>query len=246
MPFQGGRGQVHTSDMDAVLLFFQKYEVWVYVLSALIGLFTFRKVLIAYQEWRTSLFGIEREIAQRRFSTRLTLFLLIVLTAGLEFSLVSFVIPNYPASKGLLTTPTLDLLATPTVTLPVGTPAAPGVPDKTRQPTVVVKLTEGCTPGAVEWSSPKSGEEISGKVELIGTVNIPNLGFYKYEFSQPGTDVWNTIAAGNINIVNNLLGNWDTTLLVPGDYLLRLVVADSQNQLLPACIVSVRVVAPPQ
>ena len=47
-------------------------------------------------------------------------------------------------------------------------------------------------------------------------------------------------------VVNALLGNWDTTLLVPGDYLLRLVVADSQNQLLPACVVSVRVVAPPQ
>ena len=56
--------------------------------------------------------------------------------------------------------------------------------------------------------------------------------------------MWSTIAAGNTNIVNNILGNWDTTLLVPGDYLLRLVVADSQNQLLPACVVSVRVIAP--
>jgi len=232
--------------MEELLLFLKKYEVWVYVLSALIGLVYLRKLLIAYQDWRASLFGMERESAQRRFSTYLTLFLLVILTAGLEVSLVSFVIPNYPAKKGLLPTATLDLLITPTVTLPAVTTGTPGVPNQTQQPTVAVKLTEGCTPGAVEWSSPKAGEEISGKVQLLGTVNIPNLGFYKYEFSQPGTDVWNTIAAGNINIVNNELGNWDTTLLVPGDYLLRLVVADSQNQLLPACIVSVRVVAPPQ
>jgi hypothetical protein len=232
--------------MEELLLFLKKYEVWVYVLSALIGLVYLRKVIVAYQDWRASLFGMERESAQRRFSTYLTLFLLVILTAGLEVSLVSFVIPNYPVKKGLLTTPTLDLNITPTLPAPAGTPAAgPGGANQTQQPTVVVKLTEGCTPGAVEWSSPKVGDEISGKVQLFGTVNIPNLGFYKYEFSQPGTDVWSTIAAGNKNIVNDLLGNWDTTLLVPGDYLLRLVVADSQNQLLPACVVSVRVVAPP-
>jgi hypothetical protein len=184
--------------------------------------------------------------------------LLVILTAGLEVSLVSFVIPNYPAQKGLLPTPTIDLQITQTLPLPLGTagtagtagPAGTpgalgsGVANQTQQPTVVVKLTEGCTPGAVEWSSPKTGDEISGKVQLLGTVNIPNLGFYKYEYSQPGTDVWSTIAAGNKNIVNDLLGNWDTTLLVPGDYLLRLVVADNQNQLLPACVVSVRIVAP--
>jgi hypothetical protein len=233
--------------MEELLLFLRKYEVWVYVLSALIGVFYLRKLVIAFQDWRAALFGMERESAQRRFSTYLTLFLLVFLTAGLEFSLISFVIPNYPVKKGLLPTATLDLLITPTVTLTTGgTPANSSAPNQTQQPTVAIKLTEGCTPGAVEWSSPKTGTEISGNVQLLGTVNIPNLGFYKYEFSQPGTDVWNTIAAGNLNIVNNILGNWDTTLLVPGDYLLRLVVADSQNELLPACVVSVRVVAPPQ
>jgi len=232
--------------MEELLLFLTKYEVWVYVLSALIGLVYLRKLIIALRDWRAALFGMERESAQRRFSTYLTLFLLIMLTAGLEFSLVSFVVPNLPAKKGLLPTATLDLLITPTVTLAAGTPGVPGAPKHTQQPTVAIKISEGCTPGSVEWSSPKSSDEISGKVQLMGTVNIPNLGFYKYEFSQPGTDVWNTIAAGNKNVVNDLLGNWDTTLLVPGDYLLRLVVADSQNQLLPACVVSVRVVAPPQ
>jgi hypothetical protein len=232
--------------MEELLLFLKKYEVWVYVLSALIGLVYLRKLVIAYQDWRASLFGMERESAQRRFSTYLSLFLLVILTAGLEVSLVSFVIPNYPVKQGLLPTPTLDLNITPTQPLPAGTPGAavPAGANQTQQPTVVVKLTEGCTKGAVEWSFPKVGDEIGGKVDLLGTVNIPNLGFYKYEYSQPGTDVWSTIAAGNKNIVNDLLGRWDTTLLVPGDYLLRLVVADNQNQLLPACVVSVRVVAP--
>jgi hypothetical protein len=228
--------------MEALLKLLKEYEVWVYLLSALIGLVNLRKLILAYQEWQASLFGIEREKAQQRFSTYLTLFVLVVLIAGLEVSIVSFVLPNYPVEKGLLSTPTLDLNITPTQPPPAGTLAAGA--SQTQQPTVVVKLTEGCTKGAVEWFSPKVGDEISGKVQLTGTVNIPNLGFYKYEFSQPGTDVWSTIAAGNKNKINDILGNWDTTLLVPGDYLLRLVVADSQNQLFPACVVSVRVVAP--
>jgi hypothetical protein len=116
-----------------------------------------------------------------------------VLLAGLEVSLVSFVIPNYPADTGVLPTATLDLSITPTAPPPVGTP---GAPNQTQQPTVAIKLTEGCITGSVEWSSPKNGDEIGGKVQLLGTVNIPNLGFYKYEYSQPGTDVWSTIAAG--------------------------------------------------
>ena len=39
-------------------------------------------------------------------------------------------------------------------------------------------------------------------------------------------------------------GTWDTSQLVPGDYLLRLVVTDNVNNLFPACVISVRVVAP--
>jgi hypothetical protein len=81
-------------------------------------------------------------------------------------------------------------------------------------------------------------------VELLGTVNIPNLGFYKYEFSEPGSDVWSTIAADNVAKVNGTIGYWNTGQLTPGDYLLRLVVVDNQNNPFPACVIAVRVVAP--
>jgi hypothetical protein len=118
-------------------------------------------------------------------------------------------------------------------------------PDLTKAPTKETILPVGCTPGQVEWTFPKAGDEISGKVELKGTVNVPNLGFYKYEFSQAGVENWMTIAAGNENNkVDAVLGTWDTTLLIPGDYQLRLVVADNQNQLMPACVIPIRIVAP--
>jgi FtsP/CotA-like multicopper oxidase with cupredoxin domain len=98
--------------------------------------------------------------------------------------------------------------------------------------------------GQIEWLSPTAGDTISATVELKGTVNVPNLGFYKYEFSLPGADSWTTIAAGNSPLVNGTIGYWNTAQLPAGDYLLRLVVVDNQNGFFPACIVSVRVASP--
>jgi hypothetical protein len=226
-----------------VLQSLKAYEVWIYVLLGLIALIYLQKLFLAFRNMRAALFGIEREVAQRRFSTALTLVILLVLIASLEFTLVTFVVPNFSFNSSILPTATLNLLVTPTVTL-----ASPQLLETTTpgaNPTTVVKLVEGCIQGQIEWTYPREGEEISGKVQLKGTVNVANLGFYKYEYSQPGSDNWNTIAADNKNNkIDADIGQWDTTLMIPGDYLLRLVVADNQNQLLPACVVKVRIVVP--
>jgi hypothetical protein len=81
-------------------------------------------------------------------------------------------------------------------------------------------------------------------VTLTGTADIPNIGYYKYEFSPLGTENWSTIQAAHKVVQDNQLGTWDTTGLVSGDYLLRLVVTDNQGQELPACVLQVRVTAP--
>ncbi len=83
---------------------------------------------------------------------------------------------------------------------------------------------------------------MKGKIVLIGTVNIPNFGFYKYEVAALGSDTWATISAGREIVIDSKLGEWITTALIPGDYQLRLVVTDNQGQELQACVVSVRVV----
>ena len=81
---------------------------------------------------------------------------------------------------------------------------------------------------------------------LKGIVNVLNLGFYKYEFSQVGSNKWNTIAAGSKAVVlpDNIIGNWNTSQWPSGDYLLRLVVSDNTNKLMPACVVPVRITQP--
>lgn len=229
--------------MDDLLRFLETYEIWFYILLGAVGFIYFRKLLRALQEWRRAIFGLERELARRRFSSALTIVLLLSLLAFAEFFIVSFVSPVYPRAS-LLLTPTLDLLASPTPVLEITGSPQPASGQEGALVASTQVVSEGCLPGEVEWSSPGPGEEVRGSVELIGTVNLLDLGFYKYEFTQPGNENWITIAANNETKVDAVLGVWDTSRLIPGDYLLRLVVTNNQNQILPACVLPLRVVSP--
>jgi hypothetical protein len=166
--------------------------------------------------------------------------------AVVEFILVSFIAPAFPGAMPL-PTPTLNLLATPTVTLPAGavpdgTPAA--LTPSPQLPTLLEVTSGGCVPGQVSITMPKEGEEVSGITPIVGTASIPNFGFYKFEIKRPEESTWLTIQAGNAPLVENKLGDWDTTRLAPGEYQLGLVVVDSQAQASVPCVVLVRVARP--
>jgi hypothetical protein len=226
--------------MDELLRFLQKYEVWIYGLIGVGALVYIQRLLHSWSEYRNTYFGLERESAQRKLSAALTILVLMALLVLGEFIIVSFVVPSIP-QQTTLATPTLDLLATMTATLPIELIGTPTPSDIQATP---APLSEGCMTGVIEWVSPRPGEEINKTIELKGTVNVPNLGFYKYEFTPVGSEDWITIAAGNIPLINALIGTWNISQLVPGDYRLRLVVADNQNKFFPACVVQVRVVSP--
>jgi hypothetical protein len=224
--------------MDELLRFLEKYEIWVYVLLGVVAVIYVQRLLVAWRDWRNSVFGLEKESAQRKLTTALTILVLLALFVIGEFFIVSFVAPTAPQT--ILSTPTLDLLATVTATLPssndLATPTASGL-SATEAP-----LSEGCVQGQIEWTAPLPGDTITSSVELKGTVNVPNLGFFKYQYAQPGSDTWTDIAAGNKPLINGTIGVWNTSQLVAGDYKLRLVVMDNQNKLFPACVVQIRIV----
>ncbi len=231
--------------MDEILRFLKNAEPWIYGLLALAGLLTLRRLIKSWQEMQTSVFGLEKENAQRRFTGSLTIFILLFMLGMAEFAIASIVFPEFPRAQSLAT-PTIELLTTPTAVvqaevLSTDTPEEPAV--------IELPLEEGCIAGQIEWIYPTSGAELKGEVVLLGTVSVPNLGFYKYEYNQSGTNTWVTIAAGDRPIINQPLGGegsgqWDTSQLVPGDYLLRLVVTDNVNNVFPACVIPVRIVAP--
>lgn len=228
--------------MDELLRFLEQYEAWIYALLGVVGFIYFQKLVANWQEWRASVFGLERESAQRRLSSTLAVVVVIFMLAAGEFLLVSFVAPVYPVAS-FLQTPTIDVLSTPTASLAE-------IGESTQEETTIFStevavVSGGCSPSLLDWTYPLAGDEVSGVVKLMATANLSNMGFFKYEFSEVSSESWVTIAAMNVQRNNEELdGSWNTQTLVPGDYRLRLVMTDNENQTLPACEITVRVVPP--
>ena len=197
------------------------------------GLYAFRRMWHTWREWRDAVYSLEREFALNRLGRATAFGFLVLLLFFAEFYISTFVVPTLPAAD-ILVTPTLDLLATP-----VGISPVDGV-----LPLVTPEAQtgmSGCVPDENMLTSPKPGELVSGTVTLTGTADIPNFGFYKYEFSPVGTDTWTTISAGTEPVRNKKLGEWNTTNHPNGDYFLQLVIIDNIGQTLEPCVIAVRV-----
>lgn len=224
--------------MSETLAFLTRNEVWIYILAAGIGLIYIRKVILAIEERRSAVFGLERENANRQLTSAASILGLMILMAAGEFAMVTFVAPFVPQTK-ILATPTIDLLATPTVTLQ----AAMGTPVAGVTPTPLPAKSNGCIPGQLEFTNVEPGQEFSKTIKLMGTTNVPGFGFYKYEYGQPGQNNWVTIAAGSDIKIDAEIGTWNISSLPQGDYELRLVVINQQNESMPPCVVPIRVVS---
>lgn len=222
--------------MNAFYRLLAAYEPLIYIALTLWGLFVARAMIRTWLEWRNAVYGLEREFALRRLVRSTVTGLLVLGLIFSEFFVATFVVPSLPASD-VLPTPTLSLLVTPAGTLAPGSTAAPSTES-------APSGMSGCDPERIMLTSPKPGAAVSGTVELTGTASIPNFGFYKYELSAMGTNIWATISAGDKPKKDEKLGDWDTTTLANGDYFLQLVLIDNAGKTLEPCVIAVRVENP--
>jgi hypothetical protein len=227
--------------MLGILSFFVNLAPFIFALLALGLIFGLRQITRARTEERGAAFGMEREIAQNHMRQATATLGVVTFLAVAEFALVVFIVPNIPGLTQLAT-PTMNPLTTPTGTFPLEFMETLGVVTP-GGPTATAEAT-GCIPGQIDITTPKSGDTVKGSIELVGSANIPNFGFYKYEFAPLGSDSWATVLANNKVVQDGNLGNWDTSAITPGDYQLRLVVSDNKGNNLPACVVPVRIIAP--
>jgi hypothetical protein len=223
--------------LDALFRFLVQYEILIYLILTIGAVFVARSLWKAWAESRSAVFGLEKELSFQKVRVSGAFFILLVMIGLSQFCLVTFIVPYLPATTFLLT-PTADLLQTPVATLSadsltaqIGSSAAPAE-------------SVGCVPGQIMVSSPQSGGDAQGKIVISGTVEVPNFGFFKYEYALQGSETWSTIAAGDKTIRDGELGAWDTSQLPPGDYQLRLLVTDNLGKALTPCIIPVHVIAP--
>ena len=227
--------------MEDVLFGLRTYEVWIYLVIGLGVLVSIRKFILAWQELRNAVFGLEKENAQSRLNQAAGLLALLLIIAMTEFVAVSFVAPGEPGANPLLT-PTLDLLASPTITMSVTALANEQTPSPPA-PTPTFQVNgQGCQVGQLQITAPTDGSQIQGIVEIKGTVDISNYGFYKLIMKRLEERDWLTILAGEKVVQDAALGTWNTSLLSPGAYQLGLVVGDNQGNSLSPCVIQVNIV----
>ena len=226
--------------LDNVLRGLISFSTGIFILLGIGVLLYLRKLILSLGEWKKSVFGLERNIAGRKLisaSTGLTLLILLIIG---EFLLVTIIGPQMPVPS-VESVATINPLATPTTTLS---------PNETLQlsiqttPTISQDaLQSDCEEGILEIVAPANGERVSGIVEIIGTVNVEDFGYYKYEYSTTGTINWITIAAEDQLKLNENLGNWNTSELIPGPYLLQVVPLNNVGETLPSCIIGIEVIS---
>lgn len=227
--------------MQQVIEFLSEIELLVYFVLGFIGVLYLRKLFMAINEHRSSVFGLEKEAAQRKVVAATTVLILIGLLLVTEFIASTFLAVELPQQPSYAT-PTIEVLVTPTTTLPGPIPTDATMTATSYPQAVVDGEISNCIVEVLEFTYPVQDDKVSGVVELQGTVNVPNFGSYKYEYSALGEINWVTVAAGSELRIGENLGYWYTISLVPGDYLLKLVALDNDGVELTPCIIKVEVV----
>ena len=100
------------------------------------------------------------------------------------------------------------------------------------------------TQGVAVITSPLDGALLNGLVPLTGTATHPQFQRYElaFAYSPNPTGTWFPLqAAVNTQVVNEIIGRWDTTQISDGLYSLRLRVYYSDTAYLEAFVQNVRV-----
>jgi len=98
--------------------------------------------------------------------------------------------------------------------------------------------------GLAVITAPLEGAILSGRVPITGSATHPQFRRYELTFgySPNPTDTWFSIQdPATTQIINDVLGNWDTSSLTDGLYTLRLRVYYSERDFLEAVARNVRV-----
>ncbi len=225
--------------MKELLRFLATYAAGIYLILGVVVIISLQRFITAWLRNRKARFGMEREIFQNQIRSSLSVLGLAIIFIITQYLLVSVLLVKFPNIM-LLSTPTMVIDSTNVaLTQKAGAISTPQGSELTQTAIAVT----GCIPGQLEWTFPKAGDTVGGSVELKGTVNIPNQGFYKYEYQRQGQEEWIPIAAGNKpSLVDEVLGGvWNTAQLTPGGYFLQLVVSDNANNLLKPCMIEVKV-----
>jgi hypothetical protein len=215
--------------MTDLLLQLVAYQTYIFISMGVLAALALAVLWGARSYLGRTPFGLEREQALRRQNVAVGLLTVMVLLAMGLYLTDQFILP------GLLV-PSVLPSATPRPT-PTASPIA--------VQTGIVVDSSGCENPDATLTAPKAGDRIAGAFEVVGTANISNLAFYKYEISGAGTGgQWLSLGVGTEPRVDEVLGRFDASAREPGEYAFRLVVLDNAGNFPPPCVIPITLVGP--
>lgn len=241
--------------MTILIKLIADYAVWLYFFLALVAFLFLRAYLVARRERQNAIFTLERETATGRMMQAASGLLISLLVMGGVFYTSRFLVAEVPLPE-VTPTPTVLVVLPPTPTppplLPTPTPTFTPRPrlSPSPPPQLVTPTSEAATPTprppdcpnpGVRISEPGTGAQVSGVVQLIGSANIPNFSYYKFEFRGNGFGDWTFIQRFDQPVSGGVLGAWDTRSVGSGEYELRLVVVDITGNYPTPCVVRLTV-----
>jgi hypothetical protein len=102
-------------------------------------------------------------------------------------------------------------------------------------------VAANCPNPGVRISEPGDGAQVSGVVQIVGSAEVPDFEYYKFEFRGNGFTDWTFIQRFDHSIVGGILGAWDTNSVSSGTYEFRLVVVDHTGNYPAPCVVTLNV-----
>jgi hypothetical protein len=228
--------------MEEALLIIEQFQGWIYLVLIVAGLTYLRLTLLWHRTWRRAVFGLERDHAAGRLTRSLAMLSFVAVVALATFLVATFLVPAVPLAARPTPVPTISLLLTMT---PLGALSGEGGAAEAPQAAVSTPDQVGCLNPAATITSPTAGTQLRGRVEIIGTADIPSFAFYKIEIRSADPDsTWRAITAGTETRVDDVLGVWDVSLVEAGEYFLQLVVTDTAGNAPLPCAIEIDVLPP--
>jgi len=236
--------------MATLIAFIASIEWVLYALAAVGILLSIRQFVVARQLRRIAAFGLEKEHAANRTRSALTTILLLLTLVLVVYITANILDPNLVAVQDTPTpTPAVFITPEPTATealllFPTVTPT-PGLAPADAAADAAATPVDGCTIIGSTITVPAPGDIVSGQITVEGEVNILNFGGYKFEINGPSTaGSWVVVNTFNQPRSLGVIGTWDSTSLVPGNYQLRLVTFRADGTFITPCIVPIVIAGP--
>ena len=243
--------------MPILVRLIDKYANYLYIVCALI-LIPFLSQFQRARRDKQSIFPLEKENAIKRLRRVIFGIVLVLGIAAGIYYISSYIEPTIvePDEAPTPTSTTSLLFPTPTSSSPTPTETPTVMPTATRRPRPTPQEVEptdtptptpeviapNCPNPSVRIISPGVNAVLTSTVEIRGSANIEDFGYYKFEFKSLSTaDEWHHVYTGEQPVSDGVLGYWNVDPLPAGEYLFRLVVVDATGNYPPPCQVRVSV-----